>query len=240
MCDCRLSWIRTLRNDTPNDQIREALDLALCMLKIDGEEEPAASQQENHQTPSNLQDAHVHNKLHRNQQHRQEPQQHYQDQQQQGGLEVQHRVRFFGTAASTDGPGFVRDEAVDSTNNKHIDDSTSIDDVENESGHHSDLSEYEDDNLRFGMKEVQTEPTPMLGPLKKVVDLDPEMLPCPQPVKQQPPTVDNVDVEPIGHEFDEANGVQTLTGTTAAASAMSWSASFLLYLALIAAHLLLT
>ena len=195
-------------------------------MKVDDADQ-AASLQQNH---------------HKQQQHHNLKQELLQ-QQQQAGLQVPHRGRFFGTAGSTDGPGYIRDEAVShrgGTSNKHLDDSAPMDYEENESGRQSSADVSEDDALAMGMgmlpQDLLTRPTaPVVGTLKNLMDLDPDELPCPEPVKQPPTPADDLDVD-LGHEFDEANGVQTLTGTTlksASAATAAWSACVLLCCALV-------
>ncbi|KAJ1528517.1 hypothetical protein ONE63_006924 [Megalurothrips usitatus] len=194
VCDCRLSWIYQLRNETPNEQIRAALDDTSCVL--DGAE-PTAPLQPHQQKPDHRHQNGIY---------------HHAQQQQQQPLGVAHRGRFFGSPVSTDGPGFIRDEAV----------------VQHVSQNDKEDSDYDiDEDYSTGPEDLMSSQqlhaaagsTLTNGAVRNLFDLDPEKLPCPEPVKQPAPTMDDLDGEIIGQEFDEMNGVQTLTGTAAGSGA---------------------
>lgn len=161
VCDCRLDWIYTLRNETPNEQIRAALDETDCILE-GAEAIPGAGA---HKT---------------------------------GLLKA---GRYF--PGSTDVPSYIRDEpALSRFSNQPV---PRHDPMEEETSGNLDEDYGEDDALL----EHRLRPMPPGAP-RRIMELDPEQLPCPQPVKAPASTMSSIDAN--GNEFDETNGVQTLTG----------------------------
>lgn len=172
ICDCRLDWIYTLRNDTPNEQIRAALDETDCILE-GAEPAPGAHKA--------------------------------------GLLKA---GRYF--PGSTDVPSYIRDEPALS----RFGSSQPV-------PRHDPLEEETSGNLDEDYADQDDEehrPRPMPpGAARRIMELDPEQLPCPQPAKAPAATIPSIDAN--GNEFDETNGVQTLTGPASSAAASLASAA---------------